>query len=110
MPNSAVWCELSHDRARPSVAAPLRREVFNTLHSLSHPGIRATRRLVTEHYVWPSMNRDIGLVTFANEPRFSNMLEHRRVLSRYLIGDSATSIWTLWGQCHSTEIAYTSSL
>lgn len=28
----------------------------NALHSLSHPGIRATQRLITAHYVWPGIN------------------------------------------------------
>lgn len=35
-----------------------RRNVFNSLHNLSHPGIRASARLVSERYVWPSMQRD----------------------------------------------------
>ncbi|KFD64412.1 hypothetical protein M514_13470 [Trichuris suis] len=76
VPNSApsIWCDVSHGKIRPFLPAPLRRDVFNTLHSLSHPGIRATRRLSTEHYVWPSMNPVIleiggGLATFANGPR-----------------------------------------
>ncbi|KFD66920.1 LOW QUALITY PROTEIN: hypothetical protein M514_20786 [Trichuris suis] len=62
VPNSAppIWCHVSHGKTRPFLPAPLRRHVFNTLQSLSHPGIRATRRLITEHYVRPSMNRDIG--------------------------------------------------
>ncbi|KFD62072.1 hypothetical protein M514_25791 [Trichuris suis] len=62
VPNSAppIWCHVSHGKTRPFLPAPLCRDVFNTLHSLSHPGIRATRRLITEHYVWASMNRDIG--------------------------------------------------
>ena len=36
-----------------------RRAVFNSLHSISHPGICATRRLISTRYVWPSMGRDI---------------------------------------------------
>ncbi len=30
-----------------------------TPHSLSHPGIRATQRLLTTRYVWPSINADV---------------------------------------------------
>ena len=33
--------------------------VFNSLHSLSHPGIRATQKLVTALYVWPGINSDV---------------------------------------------------
>jgi len=30
-----------------------------TLHSLSHPGIRATQCLLTAQYVWPGINTDV---------------------------------------------------
>jgi hypothetical protein len=33
--------------------------VFDALHSLSHPGVRATERLVTARYVWPNVRADI---------------------------------------------------
>ena len=36
-----------------------RRAVFDALHSLSHPGIRATQRLLTSRYVWPGINADV---------------------------------------------------
>ena len=29
------------------------------MHSLSHPGIHATKRLVTARYVWPGINADV---------------------------------------------------
>ncbi|KFD62082.1 hypothetical protein M514_25684 [Trichuris suis] len=45
---------------RPYVPASMRREIFDALHTLSYPSIRATRRLIRQHYVWPSMNRDVG--------------------------------------------------
>ena len=43
--------------ARPFVLAEFRRTVFTALHSLS--GVRATQRLITDHYVWAGMNSDI---------------------------------------------------
>uniref|UniRef100_A0A5S6QRQ4 Integrase catalytic domain-containing protein n=1 Tax=Trichuris muris TaxID=70415 RepID=A0A5S6QRQ4_TRIMR len=55
-----VWCDVSHGKVRPYVPQKLRRNIFTVLHSLSHPGICASRRLVAQHYVWPSMNRDIA--------------------------------------------------
>ena len=45
--------------ARPFVPAVLRRRVFDSLHRLSHPGIRSTQRLISERFVWPCMQRDI---------------------------------------------------
>lgn len=41
----------------------LRREVFNTLHNLSHPGVRATTALIATRYVRPSMQKDCKLWT-----------------------------------------------
>jgi transposase InsO family protein len=32
--------------------------VFDSLHSLSHPGVKATTRLITQRFVWPSVNKD----------------------------------------------------
>ena len=55
-----VTCDVSTGSARPYVPPPLRRAVFDSVHNLSHPGIRATRRLITARYVWPSMRRDIA--------------------------------------------------
>ena len=34
--------------------------MFSALHSLSHPGVRATRQLISTRFVWPSMNKDIN--------------------------------------------------
>lgn len=44
----------------PAICAPrFRRLVFDSLHFLSHPGIRATQRLKTLKYVWPSIIVDV---------------------------------------------------
>ena len=44
---------------RPYVPKSFRRAIFDSLHSMSHPGIRATQRLVTSRFVWPSVNTDV---------------------------------------------------
>ena len=46
-----LFCDTSTGSPRPFVPEPLHRVVFNSLHSLSHPGIRATRHLITSRYV-----------------------------------------------------------
>ena len=33
--------------------------MFDSLHSLSHPGIRATQKLITSRFVWPGINADV---------------------------------------------------
>ena len=32
---------------------------FNALHNLSHPGINATKRLISSRFVWPCINKDV---------------------------------------------------
>ncbi|BHF73760.1 hypothetical protein SprV_0401684300 [Sparganum proliferum] len=48
---------------RPVVPLPYRKVVFDHFHSLSHPGIRAGRKLIAARFVWPKMNSDIALWT-----------------------------------------------
>nr|VZI24985.1 unnamed protein product [Spirometra erinaceieuropaei] len=54
-----ITCDLSTGHERPFVPATLRRRVFNALHNLSHPGVRATVKLITDRFVWPNINRDV---------------------------------------------------
>ena len=54
-----VICDVSTGLPRPWCPMPFRRQVFDALHNLSHPGIRATQRLVTERFVWPAINSDV---------------------------------------------------
>jgi cleavage and polyadenylation specificity factor subunit 1 len=55
----SLTCDTAQDPPRPVVPAPLRRQVFDALHGLAHPGIKATQRLISGRYVWPHMHRDI---------------------------------------------------
>ncbi|BHF69511.1 hypothetical protein SprV_0301255700 [Sparganum proliferum] len=57
--SGTILCDVSHDASRPVVPSEMRRDVFVALHNLAHPGIRTTQRLVSERFVWPSMNTDI---------------------------------------------------
>jgi cleavage and polyadenylation specificity factor subunit 1 len=54
-----ILCDVSLGNPRPIVPLPLRRTVFNTLHGLSHPGIRGTVKLITKRFVWPKINQDV---------------------------------------------------
>ncbi|BHF71544.1 hypothetical protein SprV_0401460300 [Sparganum proliferum] len=54
-----ILCDVSRGASRPVVPSEMRRDVFATLHNLAHPGIRSTQRLVSERFVWPSMNTAI---------------------------------------------------
>lgn len=54
----SVTCDVSTGKPRPFLTPSFRRAAFMKLHNLSHPGARATTRLVTERFVWPSVNKD----------------------------------------------------
>ncbi|GFY51333.1 transposon Tf2-9 polyprotein [Trichonephila inaurata madagascariensis] len=51
---------MTRENIRPYVPEELRFEVFRSLHNLSHPGIRATKRLIQDRFIWPSMLKDIA--------------------------------------------------
>jgi cleavage and polyadenylation specificity factor subunit 1 len=55
-----LWGDVSTGVFRPFVPRPLRRAVFDFLHVGTHPGIRATNRLVSARFVWPRMSSDVG--------------------------------------------------
>jgi cleavage and polyadenylation specificity factor subunit 1 len=43
-----LYCDTSAGKPRPYVPAPLRRQVFQSLHNLSHPGTKAAVKLVSQ--------------------------------------------------------------
>jgi transposase InsO family protein len=57
---TAVWCDTYTEHIRPYVPATLRKRVFDTYHSQSHPSGRATHKLIQRRFVWPCMGRDIS--------------------------------------------------
>ncbi|GBM86280.1 Transposon Tf2-8 polyprotein [Araneus ventricosus] len=58
--SSKLYCDIRNDIVRPYVPASFRKTVFQSLHNLSHPGIRATKSLIGQRFVWPSMQKDIS--------------------------------------------------
>eukprot|EP00795_Rhopilema_esculentum_P017777 gene17777-biopygen6616 len=61
LPSNAgtILCDMSTSTPRPYVPLSYRRHIFDQLHNLSHPGIRASQKLITERFVWPSINKDV---------------------------------------------------
>ena len=55
-----LLCDTSQGSPRPLIPSIMRRNISNSLHSLSHPGVKAPRHLVAGRYVWPNMKRDIA--------------------------------------------------
>ncbi|BHF71607.1 hypothetical protein SprV_0401466700 [Sparganum proliferum] len=63
--NGTILCDVSTPSHRPFVSPSLRRKVFSSLRNLSHPGSRATDKLVSDRFVWPAMHKDLKAWTRA---------------------------------------------
>lgn len=55
--NVEIYCDIT-GTPRPFVTRSFRKQVFTSLHNLSHPGRKASVRLVTERFVWPGVRKD----------------------------------------------------
>ncbi|KAJ8378300.1 hypothetical protein AAFF_G00244350 [Aldrovandia affinis] len=56
---ASLLCDVSTGQPRPVVPAQWRRGVFDSVHSLSHPGQKASQRLVSSKYVWHGLKKDV---------------------------------------------------
>lgn len=56
--SAELYCDISTGRARPYIPVNYRKNVFQNLHNLSHPGLRSTTNLVRKRFIWPSINKD----------------------------------------------------
>ena len=59
----SLLCDVSVGTPRPLVPLDCRRDIFNAIHNLAHPGVRATRRLISAHFVWRGLGKDVNLWT-----------------------------------------------
>ena len=57
---STLLCDMSTGTNRPVLPLSVRRQVFDVVHGLAHPGVRATRRLMQARYIWKGMAHDVG--------------------------------------------------
>ena len=75
---ASLLCDLSTGVPRLFVPQAFRRKVFDSLHSLSHPGVCATERLLTTRYVCPTSEQTCESgrdhASLASEPRCTNIL------------------------------------
>ena len=57
--NVPLICDVSTSQLRPIIPVSFKKKVFLKIHNLSHPGMKVTRRLIRERFVWNCMNKDI---------------------------------------------------
>jgi hypothetical protein len=54
----SIYCDTSAGRPRPYVPGPLRLQVLQSIHDLSHPHTKATEKLVAQCFVWSDVQKD----------------------------------------------------
>ena len=59
MHDAILWCDTNTQTPRPFRPVSVRKQVFNQLHGLSHPGVKGTTRLIKERFMWPKMDKSI---------------------------------------------------
>lgn len=59
--DKTIVCDEADNVVRPFVPTSLRKFVFDSLHKMSHPGVKATVELVKSRYVWLGLRKDVGL-------------------------------------------------
>ena len=59
--NTTLLCDTSTAAARPIVPHSWRRAVLDAIHSLTHPGIQTSRKMVTARFVWHDINKQVGM-------------------------------------------------
>ena len=56
-----ICCDISTGRRRPLVPDTWQRTVFDAVHGLSHPSIRTTKKMVAAKFVWPGLQKQVGI-------------------------------------------------
>ena len=54
-----ILCDISTALPHPYVPNSYRCNIFDELQWLSHPGIRASQKLITKSFIWPGINKDV---------------------------------------------------
>jgi hypothetical protein len=58
-PQLSLLGDVSTKTFRPLIPTQFQKQIFHHIHSIGHPGINATRRLISARFVWAHMATDI---------------------------------------------------
>ena len=58
-PKFPLWGDISTSVFRPLLPPKFRRLAFEGLHNIGHPGVRASRRLMSARFVWAGLSKDV---------------------------------------------------
>ena len=55
--DQVILCDVSTDKVRPIIPEQFQKVVFDNIHNLAHSGIKATRNLLQQRFVWKNMKK-----------------------------------------------------
>ena len=88
--HTPFYCDFHEDSIRPYMSEKLRRTVFDSFHSLSHPGAKVTNRFIHQQYVWPTMSRDISSwCKLCVACQQSKVARHNKFLPKHFVAPDA---------------------
>ena len=58
--DKTLLCDVSTGHPRPIVPAAWRRHIFDTVHGLAHPSVRATQTLIASKFVWHGLRKQVA--------------------------------------------------
>ncbi|GBM44479.1 hypothetical protein AVEN_15007-1 [Araneus ventricosus] len=56
-----LFCNASTGTMHRYVTKPFRRQIFDNVHNLSHPSVKATLKHIATRFHWKYINKDCGL-------------------------------------------------
>ena len=106
-----LLCDMSTGVPRPYIPQQFRQAVFDSLHSLSHPSIRATQYLITSGLTLTKMCvNGLDAVYSVKNQRFTAILLHHLANSKHQTPDLPIYTLTLSDLFHHLKDVFTYSL
>jgi hypothetical protein len=98
---ASLRCDVACGITRPLVPAEDRPAVFHAIHNVAHPGIRATRRMLSARFVWKGVGKDVAaMCRHASSVRGARFTSNQQLLCRpspCRHASSPTCTWTWLG-------------
>jgi cleavage and polyadenylation specificity factor subunit 1 len=81
IPSTSVelYFDTSSGKPCPYVLSPLHHQMFTSLHSLSHPGIKVTAKLISQRFMWPAIQKDCRTWARACQPCQHSKVSHHTI-------------------------------
>ena len=96
---SDIFCDISTGSLRPLIPLQLRCKLFEQLHSISHPGVRASKTLISSSLLGQGCPEMLvcgqNHVFHAKNPKSQLMFILQFPLFQYQPGDFLTFMWIL---------------